>query len=160
MHQTPRRSSVAATMTRDGGSGGGGEITAIFNPRRVRAPSVVVTGDSPNGQFPSFTSLLPANTAGGGPHLIHSDSIASGHPECMDQGFHHHGSSIGTPTPTNETTPVLIPIQTAVVQGAGPPNKCKDSCCSDQAQKVYYIVFSFRFLICNKILILTRFFCF
>lgn len=134
MHHTPRRSSVAATMTRDGG----GEITAIFNPRRVRAPSVVVTGDSPNGQFPGFTSLLPAHSSG--PHLIHSDSIASGHPECLDnpcqhQGF-QHGSSIGTPTPTNETTPALIPIQTAVVQGNGAPSKCKDSCCSDQAQKV------------------------
>lgn len=135
MHQTPRRSSVAAAMTRDGG-----EITAIFNPRRVRAPSVVVTGDSPNGQFPGFTSLIPASS--GGAHLIHSDSIASGHPECAEnpclhQGY-HHGSSVGSPTPTNETTPALIPIQTAVIQGGGPPNKCRDSCCSDQAQKVSY----------------------
>lgn len=127
MHQSPRRSSVAATMMRDGG-----EITAIFNPRRVRAPSVVVTGDSPNGQFPGLTNLIPSANSGG-PHLIHSDSIASGHPEGMDQGF-HHPSSVGTPTPTNEATPALIPIQTAVVQGA--PSKCKDSCCSDQAQKV------------------------
>lgn len=57
-----------------------GEIAAIFNPRRVRAPSVVVTGDSPNGPFSGFTSVVNTST----PQLIHSDSIASGHPDTVE----------------------------------------------------------------------------
>lgn len=141
-------------MTRDG------EITAIFNPRRVRAPSVVVTGDSPNGgQFPAFTSIHSGTTGAGGggvggtPHLIHSDSIASGHPDCIADmhqtlmgGYQHHPHSLGTPTPTNETQPGMLPVQTAIMIGgsggaaaasaSGPTNRCRDSCCSDQVQKV------------------------
>ena len=131
-------------MTRDG------EIPAIFNPRRVRAPSVVVTGDSPNGQFGGFTNIIT-----GSPHLIHSDSIASGHPDGIDgsagggsfSGFggnsttNVHGNSTtsaGTPTPTTETTPALLPTLLSQERSS---NKCKDSCCSELAQKVSHMLF-------------------
>lgn len=119
-------------MTRDG------EISAIFNPRRVRAPSVVVTGDSPNGQFGGFTNIISA----GSPHLIHSDSIASGHPDGIDSTTCIHGnnttSAAGTPTPT-ELAPSLLPIQSPTRS----TNKCKDSCCSELAQKVEYSFIKF-----------------
>lgn len=153
--QSPATITVAS-MTRDG------EITAIFNPRRVRAPSVVVTGDSPNGgQFPAFTSIHTGTTVSGGggvagtPHLIHSDSIASGHPDgivdmhhTLMGGYQHHPHSVGTPTPTNEMLPGMLPVQTAVMIGgsgncagsaaAAPEStsRCRESCCSDQVQKV------------------------
>lgn len=48
-----------------------GEIPAIFNPKRVRTPSVVVTGDSPNGPFSGFVSIPP---------ITHSDSVTSSQP--------------------------------------------------------------------------------
>ena len=49
-----------------------GEIPAIFNPKRVRTPSVVVTGDSPNGPSPfGFVSIPP---------ITHSDSVTSSQP--------------------------------------------------------------------------------
>lgn len=125
-------------MTRDG------EISAIFNPRRVRAPSVVVTGDSPNGgQFSGFTNLISS----GYPHLIHSDSIASGHPDadlvCQQQqqtpltGADGTG---GTPTPTGDGgqpgggTTTLLQIQPPSTSS----NACKESCCSELAQKMYF----------------------
>lgn len=117
-------SSACDSMTRDG------EISAIFNPRRVRAPSVVVTGDSPNGQFGGFTNLIST----GSPHLIHSDSIASGHPDVADTVCvpGNNTTSAGTPTPT-EIPPTILPILPPV---SGSNNMCKDSCCSDLAQKV------------------------
>ncbi|XP_012160209.1 solute carrier family 35 member F4 isoform X2 [Ceratitis capitata] len=54
-------------MTRDG------EIPAIFNPKRVRTPSVVVTGDSPNGPYGGFSNALNASN----PQIAHQDSISS-----------------------------------------------------------------------------------
>ncbi|XP_067617549.1 solute carrier family 35 member F4 isoform X3 [Eurosta solidaginis] len=55
-------------MTRDG------EIPAIFNPKRVRAPSVVVTGDSPNAPYGGgFSNALNASN----PQITHQDSISS-----------------------------------------------------------------------------------
>lgn len=120
-------------MTRDG------EISAIFNPRRVRAPSVVVTGDSPNGgQFSGFTNLIST----GYPHLIHSDSIASGHPDadlvCQQQQPLTGGSGggSGTPTPTDgQPGGTLLQIQPAATTSS---NACKESCCSELAQKMYF----------------------
>ncbi|XP_069962045.1 solute carrier family 35 member F4 isoform X3 [Bactrocera oleae] len=54
-------------MTRDG------EIPAIFNPKRVRTPSVVVTGDSPNGPYGGFSNALNSSN----PQIAHQDSISS-----------------------------------------------------------------------------------
>lgn len=123
-------------MTRDG------EIAAIFNPRRVRAPSVVVTGDSSNGPFSGFTNVINSTTtnntptAANTPHLIHSDSIASGQPDGVDSVVCISGNNVtgaNTPTPTLETAPPLTLPSTAQTSS---PNKCKDSCCSELAQKV------------------------
>lgn len=131
-------------MTRDG------EISAIFNPRRVRAPSVVVTGDSPNGQFAGFTNIISASS----PHLIHSDSIASGHPDGVEtaclQG--NNTTSAGTPTPTTDAPPTILSIPSP----ARSSNKCKDSCCSELAQKVIIIqilkIFILFYILCEHFL--------
>lgn len=53
------------------------EIPAIFNPNpapRVRAPSVVITNDSPNGSSPSggFANMLHTSN----PQIARSDSIS------------------------------------------------------------------------------------
>lgn len=58
---------IVDSMTRDG------EIPAIFNPKRVRTPSVVVTGDSPNGPYGGFSNALNASN----PQIAHQDSISS-----------------------------------------------------------------------------------
>lgn len=134
-------------MTRDG------EIAAIFNPRRVRAPSVVVTGDSSNGPFGGFTNIINsttttttttnnnnATTVTNIPHLVHSDSIASGQPDGVDSVVCISGNNVtgaNTPTPTIETAPTLTLPSTAQISS---PNKCKDSCCSELAQKVFKIL--------------------
>lgn len=124
-------------MTRDG------EIAAIFNPRRVRAPSVVVTGDSSNGPFSGFTNVINSAATNNAPiiatntpHLIHSDSIASGQPDGVDSVVCISGNNVtggNTPTPTIEMAPPLTLPSTAQTSS---PNKCKDSCCSELAQKV------------------------
>lgn len=105
-----------------------GEIAAIFNPRRVRAPSisVVVTGDSPNGPFSGFSSVVNAST----PQLIHSDSIASGHchPDTVESIVCIQNNAS---TPTADTAPTL-PNASQTRSNS----KCKDSCCSELAQKV------------------------
>lgn len=102
-------------MTRDN------EIPAIFNPRRVRAPSVVVTNDSPNGSFigGGFTNILHSSN----PQISRSDSISQ--PDGVEgtlcvQGVNTGGTN--TPVPTTEQNRKL--------------RKCKDSCCSELAQKV------------------------
>lgn len=102
-----------------------GEIAAIFNPRRVRAPSVVVTGDSPNGPFSGFTSVVNSST----PQLIHSDSIASGHPDTVESIVCIQNNN--APTPTADTAPTLPNASQTRTS-----SKCKDSCCSELAQKV------------------------
>lgn len=48
------------------------EIAAIFNPKRVR-PSVVVTGESPNNNGPTQSSIVN--------QMTHSDSITSSQPD-------------------------------------------------------------------------------
>ncbi|XP_037051701.1 putative thiamine transporter SLC35F3 isoform X7 [Bradysia coprophila] len=101
-----------------------GEIAAIFNPRRVRAPSVVVTGDSPNGPFSGFTNVANTTT----PQLIHSDSIASGHPDTVESIVCIQNNAS---TPTADTAPTLP-------NSSRSSNKCKDSCCSELAQKMYF----------------------
>lgn len=112
-------------MTRDG------EIAAIFNPRRARAPSVVVTtGDSPNGPFGSFTNIL--STGGGNPQITHSDSLTSSQHDGVDSVVCIQQSGINiTSTPTTDTAPPLLGQQQPRKE-----NRCKESCCSELAQKV------------------------
>lgn len=152
-------------MTRDG------EIPAIFNPKqhRVRTPSVVVTGDSPNGPYGGgFTNILNASSA----QITHQDSISSSqqdpnevitiHPEspcpiALSRGGGSGGggggvssiigglTSVGrdgggagggndSDTPTTEAgqndnnTTSRFPRLKA----------CKESCCSELAQKMYF----------------------
>lgn len=120
-----------------------GEIPAIFNPKKVRAPSVVVTGDSPNGPFGGFTPAAIQQVAQNmqqqqqlqqshhtqPPQITHSDSVTSS----QHDGNESLGGTIqmrcDTPTPlTNQ------PHQTQASRSR--LKRCKDSCCSPLAQKV------------------------
>jgi hypothetical protein len=110
------------TMTRDG------EIPAIFNPtKRVRTPSVVVTGE--NGPFSGFTAI---------PQITHSDSVTSSQPDvesltCISASGHGHGPETPltglNPLPPTSLEPVVPQTRTKY-------RKCKDSCCSELAHKV------------------------
>lgn len=116
-------------MTRDN------EIPAIFNPGRVRAPSVVVTGDSPNGSFigGGFTNILHSSN----PQISRSDSISQ--PDGPD-------GTVCTQVSTNVNSTIIrpgTPTQTSNEQNRRKLAKCKDSCCSELAQKVgntYYLI--------------------
>jgi solute carrier family 35, member F3/4 len=111
------------TMTRDG------EIPAIFNPtKRVRTPSVVVTGE--NGPFSGFTAI---------PQITHSDSVTSSQHDaesltCITASGHNHGPE----TPMSALTPLppTNSLEPAITQHRTKYRKCKDSCCSELAQKV------------------------
>lgn len=114
-------------MTRDG------EIPAIFNPKRVRAPSVVVTGDSPNGPFGGFTTTNSSSY----PQITHSDSLTSSQPDGAESitGVQIQtiigGGRTSTPTPTGDGPSISPPPSRSPRFKA-----CKDSCCSELAQKV------------------------
>jgi solute carrier family 35 protein F3/4 len=113
-----------------------GEIPAIFNPKRVRTPSVVVTGDSPNGPSP-FSGV--ANI----PQITHSDSLTSSQPgdgaesltgiiigdhlETQSQGSQQHHSL--TQTTQNQ-------VANSTSNDRLKPKGCKGRCCSELAQKV------------------------
>lgn len=112
------------------------DISAIFNPRRVRAPSVVVTGDSPEE---TSNIAIPAQTATT-PVIQHSDSLTSQH------GGGDTGSIINvviggcnTPTEVCPQIPHLPPIRT-IEQPVDETRwtRCKDSCCSCWAKKMYF----------------------
>ncbi|XP_037945479.1 uncharacterized protein LOC119677963 isoform X1 [Teleopsis dalmanni] len=143
-------------MTRDG------EIPAIFNPKRVRTPSVVVTGESsPNGPpYGGFTNIL--NTSN--PQITHQDSISSSqqdpnevitiHPDAREScpisvgggggvgptrvtmlgGAGGYGSSGGneSDTPTTEHGHDATQVHFRRLRA------CKQSCCSELAQKMYF----------------------
>ncbi|XP_035774407.1 uncharacterized protein LOC118457180 isoform X3 [Anopheles albimanus] len=138
---------VENAMTRDS------EIPAIFNPKRVRAPSVVVTGDSPNGPFGGFTNNVP--------QITHSDSVTSSQHDGQDSligvtvtGGAHGGG--GCDTPTSQPNTLLGGLGTGgggCFGGSSGPNNggtpasptstsklkaCRDSCCSELAQKMYF----------------------
>lgn len=90
-------------MTRDN------EIPAIFNPRRVRAPSVVVTNDSPNGSLAGgggggggFTNILHSSN----PQISRSDSISQPNDRNID------GNPNTNVTPTAATT-TAVAVTTA-----------------------------------------------
>lgn len=114
------------------------QISAIFNPRRVRAPSVVVTGDSPNSE----TSIaIPALTPINQPTIQHSDSVTSS----------QHGSVINvrggcnTPTPTEPAGGNLMAHLPPIHRIERPVDsrwtRCRDSCCSCWAKKMYFGIF-------------------
>ncbi|EGK97194.1 AGAP004544-PB [Anopheles gambiae str. PEST] len=131
-------------MTRDS------EIPAIFNPKRVRAPSVVVTGDSPNGPFGGFTNNVP--------QITHSDSVTSSQHDGQDSligitvtgGMHG-----GCDTPTSQPHALLgsgggLGVGSGGGSGSANPavssslpstsrvKACRASCCSELAQKMYF----------------------
>ncbi|XP_026474662.1 putative thiamine transporter SLC35F3 [Ctenocephalides felis] len=94
-----------------------GEIPAIFNPRRARTPSVVLTsGDPINGPFTAV------------PQITHSDSLTSGQQDgCGDN--------------TTTSAGVLIQEASTVNQTQRPTGwlrSCKASCCSELMQKMYF----------------------
>lgn len=136
-------------MTRDN------EIPAIFNPRRVRAPSVVVTGDSPNGSF-----------AGGGfTNILHSSNPQISTSNLLGQSDVDHVAAATNQVAGNTTSAstVLVPAQNATTpvtttatttaattttttttstgdqQNPRKVTKCKESCCSENAHKVNVI---------------------
>lgn len=124
------------------GSAGFGEIPAIFNPKRVRTPSVVVTGDndSPNGPGPfgifSGGTALVTNAAITGPataipQITHSDSLSSSQHEggVVDSLTGIGGCEITMP-PINDSIPTTTQTST------GKFKKCRESCCSELAKKV------------------------
>lgn len=53
------------------------EIAAIFNPKRVRTPAVVVTGESPNGPSRDVVYTVMTNIN----QITHSDSVTSSQPD-------------------------------------------------------------------------------
>lgn len=108
------------------------EIAAIFNPKRVRTPSVVVTNDSPNGP-PSLGATTHF------PPITHSDSVTSSqhdgaesltgviiHGDNIDLHSHHQPNSL---TQIHQTH---LPRSASVEK----PKGCKASCCSEFARKV------------------------
>lgn len=110
------------------------EIAAIFNPKRVRTPSVVVTGSPNNGP----SQLINAN------QIIHSDSITSSQPgdgaESLtgviigDHSDHsHHQFNSLTQIHSNQ-----LP-RSVSDENEQKPRGCKNSCCSELAQKVIQI---------------------
>lgn len=142
-------------MTRDN------EISAIFNPRRVRAPSVVVTGDSPNGSFADggFTNVLHSSN----PQISRSNSIS--HPDNLDyaaacnstaatNAIHPAAASQSAAPAAVATTPsataapasvaaaaataTAAPKQITIEQPTRKLTKLKESCCSDSAKKMYF----------------------
>ena len=141
-------------MTRDG------EIPAIFNPKqhRVRTPSVVVTGDSPNGPYGGgFTNIL--NTSN--PQIAHQDSISSSqndpnevitiHPESTcpvaltrgsggGPGGGGTGGGGGNTSGGNESDTPTEPGQNDNNTTTRFPRlkACKETCCSELAQKMYF----------------------
>uniref|UniRef100_A0A1I8Q7M8 EamA domain-containing protein n=1 Tax=Stomoxys calcitrans TaxID=35570 RepID=A0A1I8Q7M8_STOCA len=150
-------------MTRDG------EIPAIFNPKqhRVRTPSVVVTGDSPNGPYGGgFTNILNASN----PQITHQDSISSSqqdpnevitiHPDtscpvALTRGGGGGGGSGlisgavgggggpggggGGGGGNDSDTPTTEAGQNDNTTTRFPRLKaCKETCCSELAQKMYF----------------------
>ncbi|KAL5285257.1 SLC35F4 family protein [Megaselia abdita] len=116
-----------------------GEIPAIFNPKRVRAPSVVVTGDSPNGPYGgSFTNILNLNTSNS--QMTHQDSISSSqqdpndhmhmqHQHSQDRTYSCVGIEPDTPTdfPDDHDRERFKRLKA-----------CRSRCCSEFAQKMYF----------------------
>lgn len=107
------------------------EIPAIFNPKRVRTPSVVVTGSPNNG--PSQLGNLN--------QIIHSDSITSSQPDGAesltgviigDHSDHHSHHQFNSLT---QIHPNQLP-RSVSDEHEHKQRGCRKSCCSELAQKV------------------------
>lgn len=110
------------------------EIAAIFNPKRVRTPSVVITTqESPNGPSP-----LGATNVN---QITHSDSVTSSQPDgaesltgviigdnIIDSHSHHQPNSL------TQIHQHQLPRSASTEHEK--PKGCKASCCSELAQKV------------------------
>ncbi|XP_030371754.1 uncharacterized protein LOC115622031 isoform X1 [Scaptodrosophila lebanonensis] len=154
-------------MTRDG------EIPAIFNPKRVRTPSVVVTGDSSNGPYNNNNSGGGSGGAGGAttssscgfsnvlntsnPQITHQDSISSSQQDPnevitiqAETPTAHNAQHFGSGNDSSDThTQITIDLQqhgngaTSLGEEAAEVRfkklkACKESCCSELAQKMYF----------------------
>jgi hypothetical protein len=109
------------------------EIAAIFNPKRVRTPSVVVTNDSPNG--PSPFGVTNVN------QITHSDSVSSSQPDGAESLTGLTGVIIGDniiDSHSHHQPNTLTQIhQHQLPRSASTEHeKPKASCCSELAQKV------------------------
>lgn len=133
-------------MTRDN------EIPAIFNPRRVRAPSVVVTGDSPNGSFAGggFTNILHSSN----PQISTSNLLGQtdvDHVPATTNQVTDNTASVSmalmpaqhttTPVTTTAATTTATMTTTTTASTGDQPNRkkkktCKEKCCSEEAHKV------------------------
>lgn len=108
------------------------EIAAIFNPKRVRTPSVVVTNESPNN---GPSQLANAN------QIVHSDSVTSSQPDGAESLT---GVIIGDHITdhSHQQTHALIQShshqlpRSASVEHEEKAKGCRGSCCSELAQKV------------------------
>lgn len=112
------------------------EIAAIFNPKRVRTPSVVITtGESPNGPSPFGVTNLN--------QITHSDSVTSSQPDgaesltgiiigdnIVDSHSHHQPNSL------TQIHQHQLPRSASTEHEK--PRGCKASCCSELAQKVNF----------------------
>lgn len=119
------------------------QISAIFNPRpvRVRAPSVVVTGDSPNSET-SIAIPAPPPPINHPPTIQHSDSVTS-----SQQGG-ETGSVINVPCSTTTPTqdgPQMVSLLPPIHRIERPVDsrwtRCKESCCSSRVKKLYFGIF-------------------
>lgn len=108
------------------------EIAAIFNPKRVRTPSVVVTGESPNGPSPFGTSNVN--------QITHSDSVTSSHGAESLSGVIISDNLIDSHSHQQPNSLTQI-IQHQLPRSASTEHEKPkgSSCCSELAQKVNQI---------------------
>ena len=110
------------------------EIAAIFNPKRVRNPSVVITNESPN----NGPSQQHANLN----QITHSDSVTSSQPDGAESltgviiGDHitdhsHHQPHHALIQPHSNQLP-----RSASTEHEDKAKGCRGSCCAELAQKV------------------------
>lgn len=117
-----------------------GEIPAIFNPKRVRTPSVVVTGDSPNGPSP-FSGLTNI------PQITHSDSVTSSQPGDGAESLTGViiGDHVETQSQSSQQHHSLTQTQQNQVTNSASAERLKSKrckgCCSELARKIYFGIF-------------------
>lgn len=106
------------------------EIAAIFNPKRVRTPSVVVTNESPNNGPSQLANIH---------QITHSDSVGSSQPDGAESLT---GVIIGDHiTDHSHQSHALIQHSHQLPRSASAEHEektkgCRGSCCSELAQKV------------------------
>lgn len=111
------------------------EIAAIFNPKRVRTPSVVVTNESPNNGPSQLANNANTN------QIVHSDSVTSSQPDGAESLT---GVIIGDHITdhSHQQTHALIQShshqlpRSASAEHEEKAKGCRGSCCSELAQKV------------------------